>query len=70
MNEFKAEEKNLKGYSHKYAKGLGGLSNQESKEMYQEPKFLYFKKDNLADSMFRKWFSKGDSETRKEMLNS
>ena len=70
LNEFKAEEKNLKGYSHKYAKGLGGLSNQESKEMYQEPKFLYFKKDNLADSMFRKWFSKGDSETRKEMLNS
>ena len=70
LNEFKAEEKNLKGYSHKYAKGLGGLSNQESKEMYQEPKFLYFKKDNLADSMFRKWFSKSDSETRKEMLNS
>ena len=70
LNEFKAAEKNLKGYSHKYAKGLGGLSNQESKEMYQEPKFLYFKKDNLADSMFRKWFSKNDSETRKEMLNS
>ena len=70
LNEFKAEEKNLKGYSHKYAKGLGGLSNQESKEMYQEPKFLYFKKDNLADNMFRKWFSKGDSETRKDMLNS
>ena len=70
LNEFKVEEKNLKGYSHKYAKGLGGLSNQESKEMYQEPKFLYFKKDNLAESMFRKWFSKGDSETRKDMLNS
>ena len=62
MEEFKAEEKKLKGYSHKYAKGLGGLSNQESKEMYQEPKFLYFKKDEAADSMFRKWFAKGDSE--------
>lgn len=70
MDEFKAEEKKLKGYSHKYAKGLGGLSNQESKEMYQEPKFLYFKKDEAADSMFRKWFAKGDSETRKQMLNS
>ena len=70
MEEFKAEEKKLKGYSHKYAKGLGGLSNQESKEMYQEPKFLYFKKDEAADSMFRKWFAKGDSETRKQMLNS
>lgn len=70
MNEFKEAEKKLKGYSHKYAKGLGGLNNQESKEMYQDPKFLYFKKDEAADSMFRKWFAKGDSETRKEMLNS
>lgn len=70
MDEFKEAEKKLKGYSHKYAKGLGGLSNQESKEMYQEPKFLYFKKDEAADSMFRKWFAKGDSETRKQMLNN
>ena len=70
MEEFKEAEKKLKGYSHKYAKGLGGLSNQESKEMYQEPKFLYFKKDEAADSMFRKWFAKGDSETRKQMLNN
>ena len=44
IEEFKEAEKKLKGYSHKYVKGLGGLSNQESKEMYQEPKFLYFKK--------------------------
>lgn len=70
MDEFKEAEKKLKGYSHKYAKGLGGLSNQESKEMYQDPKFLFFKKDEAADSMFRKWFAKGDSETRKQMLNS
>ena len=70
MNEFKEAEKKLKGYSHKYAKGLGGLNNQESKEMYQDPKFLYFKKDEAADSMFRKWFAKGDSETRKQMLNN
>ena len=70
MEEFKAEEKKLKGYTHKYVKGLGGLSDKESKEMYQDPKFLYFKKDEAADSMFRKWFAKGDSETRKQMLNS
>ena len=70
MDEFKAAEKKLKGYTHKYAKGLGGLSNAESKEMYQSPIFLYFKKDDAADSMFRKWFAKGDSETRKQMLNS
>jgi len=27
-------------------------------------------KDEAADSIFRKWFAKGDSETRKQMLNS
>jgi len=70
MEEFEAAEKKLKGYTHKYVKGLGGLSDKESKEMYQDPKFLYFKKDEAADSMLRKWFAKGDSETRKQMLNS
>lgn len=68
MDEFKAVEKKLKGYSHKYVKGLGGLSNQESKEMYQNPNFLYFKRDEATDSMFRKWFNKTDSDTRKNML--
>lgn len=68
FEEFKNEEKKLKGYSHKYVKGLGGLNNQESKEMYQEPKFLYFKKDEAADSMLRKWFNKSDSNVRKDML--
>lgn len=68
MNEFKEAEKKLKGYSHKYVKGLGGLSNSESKEMYQNPKFLYFKKDEAADSMLRKWFNKSDSNVRKDML--
>ena len=27
------------------------------------------KKDEAANSMFRKWFAKSDSETRKQMLN-
>ena len=43
-----------------------GLINY--KDMYQNPRFMYFKKDEAADSMFRKWFAKGDSETRKQML--
>lgn len=68
IEEFKAEEKKLKGYTHKYVKGLGGLSDKESKEMYQDPKFLYFKKDDAADSMFRKWFNKLESNVRKDML--
>lgn len=68
MDEFKEAEKKLKGYTHKYVKGLGGLSDKESKEMYQDPKFLYFKKDEAADSMFRKWFNKRESDVRKDML--
>lgn len=68
IEEFKEAEKKLKGYSHKYVKGLGGLSDKESKEMYQKPKFLYFKKDDAADSMFRKWFNKSESDERKNML--
>jgi len=68
MDEFKEAEKKLKGYTHKYVKGLGGLSDKESKEMYQDPKFLYFKKDEAADSMLRKWFNKQDSNVRKDML--
>ena len=69
MEEFKEAEKKLKGYTHKYVKGLGGLSDKESKEMYQDPKFLYFKKDEAADSMLRKWFNKSDSNIRKDMLS-
>ena len=68
LSEFKEAEKKLKGYSHKYVKGLGGLSDKESKVMYQDPKFMYFKKDEAADSMFRKWFNKGESDVRKDML--
>ena len=39
-----------------------------AKEMYQDTKFLYFKKDEAVDSMFRKWFNKSDSNVRKDML--
>ena len=36
--------------------------------MYHNPKFVYFKKDEVADSMVRKWFNKQDSDMRKNML--
>lgn len=69
IEDFKKDEKQLKGYTFKYTKGLAGLSNEESKEMYHEPIFHYFKLDNMSESMFRKWFNKEDSDTRKQMLN-
>lgn len=70
IEDFKKDEKQLKGYTFKYTKGLAGLSNEESKEMYHEPIFHYFKLDDMSESMFRKWFNKDDSDTRKQMLNN
>lgn len=69
MEQYNEEAKKLKGYTIKYTKGLAGLSNKESKEMYHEPIFHYYKKDEMADSMLRKWFSKDDSDVRKTMLS-
>ena len=69
MEEYEVDSKKLKGYTIKYTKGLAGLSNKESKEMYHEPIFHYYKKDEMADSMLRKWFSKDDSDVRKTMLS-
>lgn len=68
MDEYKKEATKMKsGWTFKFTKGLGGLNNQESKEMYQSPHFQVFKKDDLADSVMRKWF-KADSDTRKQLL--
>lgn len=69
LEQYKSEASKLKGWTYKYTKGLGGLNNQESKEMYLNPKFQQFTKDELAESMFKKWFNKEDSNTRKEMLS-
>lgn len=68
IEEYKREESKLKGWTYKFTKGLGGLNNIESKEMYLNPKFQVFKKDDLAQSMMKKWFTKDDSNTRKQLL--
>lgn len=68
IEEYKREESKLKGWTYKFTKGLGGLNNTESKEMYLNPKFQVFKKDDLAQSMMKKWFTKDDSNTRKQLL--
>lgn len=68
LDEYKKEENKLKGWAFKFTKGLGGLNNTESKEMYLNPKFQVFRKDDLAESMMKKWFTKDDSDTRKKLL--
>lgn len=68
IDAYKKEESKLKGWTFKFTKGLGGLNNAESKEMYLNPKFQVFRKDDLAESMMKKWFTKDDSDTRKQLL--
>lgn len=68
ISEFKADEKKLKsGWMIKYAKGLSGLDEVETKEMMREPIYMYFEYDSNADSMFNRWFGK-DSEQRKQLM--
>lgn len=67
IEDFKAEEKKLKGYMIKYAKGLSGLDAEETKEMMRNPIYMHFEYDELADSMFNKWFG-NDSNQRKQLM--
>ena len=70
MDEFKKNEKNLKGYKIKYAKGLGSLSNEEYKDMLKNPVLHYYKKDDLADNNLRLWFNKNIAKERKENMKN
>lgn len=70
MEEYRKAEKKLGGYEVKHVKGLGTLNKEESKEMYRNPVYQYFTKDQLADLMFKKWFDDGKegASTRKDMM--
>ena len=69
LDEYKEAEPKLKNYNIKYAKGLGGLNNQEYKEMMREPIFKVFEKDNNSEILLKKWFTKGIASERKNMLH-
>ena len=70
LEEFKAVEKKLKGYEIKHVKGLGTLNKEESKEMFKNPIYHYFTKDEAADLVFKKWFAKDadGAKIRKGMM--
>lgn len=70
LEEYRKAEKKLNGYEVKHVKGLGTLNKEESKEMYRNPIYQYFTKDQLADLMFKKWFDDGKegASTRKDMM--
>ena len=68
--EYHEREKELKGYTIKYAKGLGSLNNQQYKEMMQNPTFHFFTKDDLSEQTLNRWFGKGIAKTRRDVLKT
>lgn len=70
LDDYRAVEKKLKGYKVLYNKGLGGLTDQFYKEMLQQPIFLRFTYDDMAQLMLKKWFSHGadSAKVRKGMM--
>lgn len=68
--EYHEREKELKGYTIKYAKGLGSLNNQQYKEMMQHPTFHFFTKDDLSEQTLNRWFGKGIAKTRRDVLKT
>lgn len=68
MEDYVANEKKLRGYTIKYCKGLSGLNQKQTREMYHEPRYQYFKKDTICDEVMKNWFDKDMSDERKRML--
>ena len=70
LEEFRKQQSKLKGYKVVYQKGLGGMTNEEYKDMMRNSIFHYFKKDDLSDMTIKSWFGKGIAKERKEMLKN
>ena len=68
--EYDKDAKKLKGYIIKYLKGLGTQSAADYKEMMSNPHLIQFTKDSMSEIMIKKWFGKGESSTRKDLLKS
>ena len=66
--EYKADEKNLKGYSIKYLKGIGSQTDDLARDMFQRPIFHYFTKDEMADISLNSWFGKNQAHERRNLL--
>lgn len=69
-DEYAKDEKKLKGYVVKWLKGLGTQDNSDYKLMMQNPILHRYTKDELADTMLKKWFGKGAeaAKVRKGMM--
>lgn len=67
IKEYKKDESKLSGWTVKFAKGLGGLNMEESKMMYQSPRFETYRLDDEYEDSFALWFS-DDADVRKKAL--
>lgn len=67
IKDYKKDENKLKGWTVKFAKGLGGLNMEESKRMYLNPWFETYELDNACEDSFALWFS-DDADVRKKAL--
>lgn len=68
MDDYRAEQKEVKSWQIKYVKGWAGYTPSEYREIIRGDKFVYFRCDRLCESMLRKWFGK-DADTRKELMS-
>lgn len=68
LTDFKKDEKKLSGWQIKYTKGLGGLNNKESYDMYHKPKFQVYNIDKDTPTAYDTWFG-NDIEKRRNILN-
>ena len=68
--EYKKDEKNLKGFVIKYLKGVGTQTDADYKLMMEKPLLHFYNKDEMCDTMLLKWFGKGNAELRKDMLKN
>ena len=68
LNDYELDSKNLNGYHIKYNKGLGGLVNEDYKEMLQNMKLIKFDMVGQTDiDAIYTWFDKSTS-MRKDIL--
>jgi len=66
--DYEKDAKKLNGFVIKYLKGIGTQNSSDYKEMMQNPHLIKFTRDNLAEMMLKKWFGKGQANTRRGML--
>jgi len=61
------KKNDIKKYDIHYMKGLGALSDEQSKRIFREPHLYYYELDDLAEESMNIWFGK-DPELRKNKL--